>query len=62
MSLLLLLYIVLIHLLYHICSLTIPLLWHASRYCWSYGYLREFLTERGCEAMLTSTCFFLWSS
>jgi hypothetical protein len=37
-------------------------LWHASRYCWSYGYLREFLMERGCEAMLTSTCFFLWSS
>jgi hypothetical protein len=62
MSLLLLLYVVLIHLLHHICLLTIPLLWHASRYCWSYGYSREFLMERGCEAMLISTCFFLWSS
>jgi hypothetical protein len=42
----LLLYFVLIHLLHHIRSLTIPLLWHASRYCWSYGYLREFSMER----------------
>jgi hypothetical protein len=62
LSLLLLLNFVLIHLLHHICSLTIPLLWHASRYYWSYGYLREFSMERGCEAMLMSTCFFLWSS
>jgi hypothetical protein len=45
LSLLLLLYFVLIHLLHHIRSLTIPLLWHASRYCWSYGYLREFSME-----------------
>jgi hypothetical protein len=61
--LLFLLYFSLFRLFHYIRSLTIPLLWHASRYCWSYSYLREFSMESSCnEAMLTSTCFFLWSS